>query len=317
MTDIVVLYDKIHGLDPEEYANRIRDSHPNLEVVVARTPSEEQEYLREATVATGYQINSEIVKKSESLELFVCTFAGIGHLPLDELEEADVTVTSASGVHGPNVAEQVMGYILAEVRNLHQAWDQNNQSEWNHFQGGELRGSTATVVGMGPIGTEILARFNDFGVETIGVRYTPEKGGNADEIVGFEKTLDAAARSDYLVMACPLTDTTEGLVDKQMFNALPSDAMLVNIARGPVVETDALVAALRGNDIQSAALDVTDPEPLPADHPLWNLSNCLITPHNAGHTPEYWNRCTKILSDAVEETSLTQRPVADHGRTDD
>lgn len=304
MSEIVVLHDKIHGLDPEEYANTIREAHPDLSVVIARTPSEEKKYLAKATIATGYQINEELVASSESLELFACTFAGIGHLPLEALEEAGVAVTNASGVHGPNVSEQVMGYVLSDVRNLRRAWEQNERGEWNHFQGGELRGSTATVVGMGPIGREILARFNDFGVETIGVRYTPDKGGNADEIVGFEGTLDAAARTDYLVLACPLTETTEGLIDDEVFNALSTDAMLVNIARGPVVKTDALVAALRGNDIRSAALDVTDPEPLPVDHPLWKLTNCLVTPHNAGHTPEYWNRCTEILSDAVEETSI-------------
>lgn len=304
MTDIVVLHHKIHGLDPEAYANTIRQARPDLDVVVARTPAEEREYLADATVATGYQIDAELVASSETLELFACTFAGIGHLPLDALEEAEVTVTNASGVHGPNVAEQVLAYVLSDVRNLRRAWTQNERGEWNHFQGGELRGSTATVVGMGPIGKEIIARFNDFGVETIGVRYTPEKGGNADEIVGFEETLAAAARSDYLVLACPLTETTEGLVDESVFNALSTNSMLVNIARGPVVETDALVAALRGNDIRSAALDVTDPEPLPADHPLWKLSNCLITPHNAGHTPEYWSRCTEILCEAIAESSL-------------
>jgi len=304
MTDVVVLHHKIHGLDPDDYAETIRQARPDLDVVVARTPEEERIYLAEATVATGYQIESELVATSETLELFACTFAGIGHLPLDALEEAGVTVTNASGVHGPNVAEQVLGYVLSDVRNLRRAWEQNERGEWNHFQGGELRGSTATVVGMGPIGKEIIARFNDFGVETIGVRYTPDKGGNADEVVGFEGTLDAAARSDYLVLACPLTETTEGLIDKQVFGALSTDAMLVNIARGQVVDTDALVSALRGNDIRSAALDVTDPEPLPAEHPLWTLSNCLVTPHNAGHTPAYWSRCTDILVDAVDTTSL-------------
>ncbi|ELY86216.1 D-2-hydroxyacid dehydrogenase [Natrialba taiwanensis] len=308
MTDIVVLHDKIHGLDPTAYAETIRDELPDLEVAVARTPGAERDLLREATVATGYQIDPELVSASDNLELFACTFAGTGHLPLETLEAEGVAVTSASGVHGPNIAEQVLGYVLADVRNLHQGWEQHERGEWNHYQGGELRGSTATVVGMGPIGQEILARFDDFGVETIGVRYTPAKGGNADEVVGFDDALEAAARSDYLVLACPLTETTEGIVDEQLLGALPMDAMLVNIARGPVVDTDALVAALRGNDIRSAALDVTDPEPLPADHPLWSLGNCLVTPHNAGHTPNYWDRCTEILCDALEKTSL--RPLA-------
>lgn len=304
MTDIVVLHDKVHGLDPASYAETIRDAVPEATVSLARTPEEERTHLTEAQVATGYQIDPDDVRASDSLKLFVCTFAGTGHLPLDALEESGVTVVSASGVHGPNIAEQVLGYVLADVRNLRQGWEQHNRAEWNHYQGSELRGATATVVGMGPIGQEVIDRFDAFGVETIGVRYTPEKGGNADEVVGFDRTLEVAAKSDYLVLACPLTDVTEGLIDEQVFGALPTDSMLVNVARGPVVDTDALVSALRGNDIRSAALDVTDPEPLPSDHPLWTLSNCLITPHNAGHTPYYWERCTDILVDALDDVAL-------------
>jgi len=304
MTHIVVLHDKVHGLDPTEYAETLRDTVPNASVTLARTPEEEQAELDEAQVATGYQIDPEHVRASDSLELFVCTFAGTGHLPLDALDEADVAVVSASGVHGPNIAEQVMGYVLADVRNLRQGWEQHERAEWNHYQGGELRDSTATVVGMGPIGEEILDRFNAFDVETVGVRYTPEKGGNADEVVGFDRMLAVAARSEYLVLACPLTDVTEGLIDDEVFGALPTNSMLVNVARGAVVDTDALVSALRGNDIRSAALDVTAPEPLPADHPLWTLSNCLVTPHNAGHTPYYWDRCADILVDALDNTTL-------------
>jgi len=306
MTDVVVLRQKIHGLDPADYADAIREHLPDADVALARTPSEERELLMEASVATGFQIDPDVVAASNSLDLFVCTFAGTDHLPLDALEDAGVTVANASGVHGPNIAEQVLGYVLADVRNLRQGWEQHERAEWNHYQGGELAGSTATVVGMGPIGETIIDRFQAFDVETIGVRYTPEKGGNADDVIGFEETalLDAFARSDYLVLACPLTDTTEGLVDEEVFLTLPTDAMVVNVARGPVIDTDALVAALRGNDIGSAALDVTDPEPLPADHPLWTMRNCLVTPHNSGHTPEYWNRCADILVDAASDAAL-------------
>ncbi len=301
MTDIVVLNDKIHGLDPEAYAETIRDAPIDATVSLARTPVEERALLMEASVATGYQIDPDLIEASETLDLFVCTFAGTDHLPLDTLEAEGVVVESASGVHGPNVSEQVLGYVLTEVRNLRQGWTQHERSEWCHYQGGELQGSTVTVVGMGPIGQTIVNRFNAFGVNTIGVRYTPSKGGNADEIIGFDDDalLEAFSRTDYLVLACPLTETTEHLIDEDIFLTLPTDSMLVNVARGPVVDTDALVTALHGNDIASAALDVTDPEPLPADHPLWTLRNCLVTPHNAGHTPQYWERCTEILVESL------------------
>jgi phosphoglycerate dehydrogenase-like enzyme len=301
MTDVVVLRHKIHGLSVADYAETLQAALPELEVTLARTAAEESELLQEATVATGYAISADQVEAAESLELFVCTFAGTGHLPTETLADHDVALESASGVHGPNIAEQVLGYILSFVCRLDRAWDQKGRAEWNHFQTGELRGSTATVVGMGPIGETIIDRLNAFDVETIGVRYTPSKGGPADEVIGFDDAAvdDAFSRSEYLVLACPLTDLTEGLVDEDALLSLPIDAVVVNIARGQVVETDALVDALQTNMIRGAALDVTDPEPLPQESPLWDLQNCYITPHNAGHTPQYWDRCADILAEAL------------------
>jgi len=95
------------------------------------------------------------------------------------------------------------------------------------------------------------------------------------------------------VLACPLTNVTEGLIDEDAFLSLPIDALVVNIARGQVIGTDALVKALQTNMIRGAALDVTDPGPLPQDSPLWEFRNCYITPHNAGHTPQCWDRCAE------------------------
>jgi len=301
MTDIVVLRGKIHGLSPADYAETLAERFPDLDVTYAETPERQRELLSEARVATGYNVDGEAVRESDSLELFCCTFAGTGHLPLDAFEEGGVRVVSASGVHGPNIGEQVLGYILAETRNLRTGWEQTEQNTWSHYQAGELKDSTVTVVGMGPIGEAILERLDPFGVERIGVRYTPEKGGPAESVIGFDGGgfQDALARTDYLVLACPLTDTTRSLVDDTALKTLPADAYLVNVARGPVVDTDALVAALRGNDVGGAALDVTDPEPLPSDHPLWDLPDCLITPHNAGHTPEYWERCADIMAEEI------------------
>ncbi len=302
MTDIVVLRGKIHGLSPADYADVLAERFPEREVAYAETPAEERELLSTARVATGYTVDADAIRESDSLELFCCTFAGTGHLPLDAFEENGVRVVSASGVHGPNIGEQVLGYLLAAARNLRQGWEQTEASVWSHYQAGELKDSTVTVVGMGPIGEAILERLEPFGVERIGVRYTPAKGGTAEEVIGFdgEELQGALARTDYLVLACPLTDVTRSLVDAEALDTLPADAYLVNVARGPVVDTDALVAALRGNDIGGAALDVTEPEPLPSAHPLWDLPDCLITPHNAGHTPEYWERCADIVAEEIE-----------------
>jgi len=303
MTDIVVLDHKIHGLSAADYAAALRETLRGYDIALARTPAEKSKQLETATVATGYQISETQVESADSLSLFICTFAGTGHLPLETLERNGVTVENASGVHGPNIAEQVLGNILTFVRRLDQGWRQEQRSSWNHYQAGELKGSTATVIGQGPIGRTIVDRLNAFDVTTIGVRYTPSKGGPADEVIGFEDAdiNEALARTDHLVLACPLTDLTAELIDEEALLLLPTHATLVNVARGEIVDTDALVDALQTNKLRGAALDVTAPEPLPADSPLWELENCHITPHNAGHTPKYWDRCAEIVKTALAE----------------
>ncbi|WP_423744420.1 D-2-hydroxyacid dehydrogenase (plasmid) [Haladaptatus sp. SPP-AMP-3] len=296
---VLVLRRGTHGMPVSDYADELRERLPNHEILHASTPDEEREYIADAEIVTGMTIDESLLAHAENMELFACAYAGTGHLPLDALESRGVAVTNASGVHGPNIAEHVVGAMLTFTRKFLRAGRQQSRREWRHFQAHELQGSTVTVVGLGAIGQAIVERLDGFGVETVGVRYSPEKGGPTDEVVGFDDLHDALARTDYLVLACPLTDDTRGLLDVAAFDTLPSHAVLVNIARGKVVETDALVSALRGNHIRGAALDVTDPEPLPEDHPLWTFENVLITPHMAGHTPEYYSRLADIVAENV------------------
>jgi phosphoglycerate dehydrogenase-like enzyme len=294
--DVAVLRQKIHGMPAADYAAALRERLPEHGVRLARTPEAERDAFA-ARVVTGHRVDSE--QLDAGMEVFACSWAGTDHLPVDDLADAGVAVTNAAGVHGPNVAEHAIGSILAFTRGFDVAWQRKREREWRSFQAAELQGSTVTVVGLGAIGESIVSRLDGFGVDTVGVRYTPGKGGPTDEVYGFEAVHEAFAESDYLVLACPLTDTTEGLIDREAFETLPAEAVVVNVARGPVVDTDALVWALRRNHIRGAALDVTDPEPLPEDHPLWNFGNVLITPHNAGHTPAYYERLADIVAENV------------------
>ncbi|MFC4246371.1 D-2-hydroxyacid dehydrogenase [Natribaculum luteum] len=308
--DVLVLRKGTHGTPVEEYAAAIRERLPETDVRLARTPAEEREAIRDARFVTGMTLEEELLETAADLEVFACAYAGTGHLPLERLRERGVTVTNASGVHGPNMGEHVLGSILSFTRRFHVGARRQRRREWRHYRAHELQGSTVTVVGLGAIGRAVVERLEPFGVETIGVRYTPEKGGPTDEVVGFDDDAvhDALARTDYLVLACPLTDATRGLIDREAFVTLPPESVLVNVARGPVVDTDALVEALRSNWIRGASLDVTDPEPLPEDHPLWTFENVQITPHNAGHTPKYYERLADIVAenvDRIRETSET------------
>ncbi|MFB6096247.1 MAG: D-2-hydroxyacid dehydrogenase [Haloferacaceae archaeon] len=302
--DVAVLRQKIHGLSAEEYAETLRERLPDHEVALARTPTEERDLLSRVSVATGFTVDPEMLAETD-LDLFACIYAGTGHLPMDALAEHGVAVTNASGVHGPNIAEHVLGAILSFSRDFHTAFRRRERREWRSFPTRELAGSTVTVVGLGAIGQAVVDRLEPFDVHTVGVRYTPEKGGPTDEVYGFEGIHEAVADADYVAVAAPLSDATEGLFDSQVFRTMAPESVLVNVGRGPIVDTDALVSALRRNAIRGAALDVTDPEPLPADHPLWGFDNVLLTPHNAGHTPKYWERMADILERNLEIAAET------------
>ncbi|THE65645.1 D-2-hydroxyacid dehydrogenase [Salinadaptatus halalkaliphilus] len=300
-TNVLVLRSDTHGIPIEQYVQALRKRLPERTVELASTPAAEHEAIQAAPFVTGMALEESLLEAADALDVFACGFAGTDHLPLAVLAERNVRVTNASGVHGPNIAEHVLGAILRFTRLFHVGDRRQRRREWRHYQTHELQGSTVTVVGLGAIGQAVTERLEPFGVETIGIRYTPEKGGPTDEVIGFEAAAvqEAFARTDYLVLACPLTETTRGLVDREALTTLDPNAVVVNVARGPVVETDALVDALRRQDIRGASLDVTDPEPLPEDHPLWGFDNVQITPHNSGHTPEYYERLADIVAENV------------------
>lgn len=299
--DVVVLREGTEGLSMESYAEALRERLRDYSVALARTPKAERELITRARIVTGITVDEELLSRAERLELFACTFAGTDHVPVDALAEHGVAVTNAGGIHAPGIAEQAIGNMLVFARRLHEGWRRKSNKEWRHFQSYEFADSTVTVVGLGSIGQQVVQRLEGFDVDTIGIRYTPSKGGPTDEILGFEAGAihEAFSRSDYVVVACPLNDLTRGLVGEAELATLPPNAVVVNAARGGIVDTEALVSALQSSKIRGAALDVTDPEPLSVDHPLWDLENCLITPHTGGHTPKHWDRLADIVADNV------------------
>jgi phosphoglycerate dehydrogenase-like enzyme len=303
--DVMVRREDVHGMPASEYATALRERLPEYDIKLARTPAEERDLAASAQVITGTTIDEPLLDRAENLRLFASSYAGYGHLPMDAIESHGASVTTASGVHGPNIAEDVLGYLLALTRRHHEGWRRQQNREWRAYPVGEFAGSTVTVVGLGALGSAVVERLQGFDVDTIGIRHSPAQGGPTDEVVGPDRLHDALARTDHLVLTVPLTDETEGMLGETEFTTLPPDATVVNVARGPVIDTAALVSAIQSNAIGGAALDVTDPEPLPEDHPLWGFENVLITPHNAGNTPKYYERLADILAENLRQVEDT------------
>jgi phosphoglycerate dehydrogenase-like enzyme len=191
-----------------------------------------------------------------------------------------VTLCNAGDARSPAVAQWVVAAILADLIGFQRAEGARLARSWEHWQPRELAGKRVVIVGYGSIGRAVERRLVPFGVRVGRVARSARHG-----VEPVERLAQAVEGADAVVVLAPLSDSTRGLVDAEVIAHMKEGALLVNAGRGPVVDTNALVAAVRAGHIR-AALDVTDPEPLPADHVLWTLDGVFITPHNAGDTPE-------------------------------
>ena len=241
--------------------------------------------------------------------------AGNDAVPLDAFDERGVTFARGT-VHGSAVAEHALALALALLRGLPAFRDRQRGGEWDRALGAglsSLAGRTLAVVGLGEIGEAVVRRALAFEARVVGVTRRPgaycgRLGAEAVRPPG--ALLDVLETADVLVLACPLTDETAGLVGAAALDALPETAVLVNVARGPVVDEDALVDALRDGAIAGAGLDVFEAEPLPADSPLWDLDEALVTPHVAVHSRWYADR---VIGRFLESYDRWRRGESPHG----
>lgn len=178
VSDIVVLREGREGSPMESYAAALRDRCPDTVVTLARTPEQERKLIADASVVTGITVEPDLVEAASNLELFARVFAGTDHVPVDALAARGIPVTNAAGTHAPGIAEQPIGSMLVFTRRLHEAWRRQGTAEWRRFRSVEFTDSTVTVVGSGAIGRALTRRLAGFGVDTIGIRYTPSKGAD-------------------------------------------------------------------------------------------------------------------------------------------
>lgn len=226
--------------------------------------------------------------------------AWVGHLP------DDVTLCDASGVHDSSTAEWVMAAILAHVRDFPAFVRAQSRREWAYqayAPTDELAGKRVLIVGAGSIGQALAARLAPFEVEVVRVARRARDG-----VHSARELPELLPRADVIVLVVPLTPQTQGMVDASFLRRVPDGALLVNAARGPVVDTAALTEELATGRI-AAALDVVEPEPLPADHPLWTMPNVLITPHVAGSVRGFLPRAYRLVGEQLRRYCAGQ-PLA-------
>lgn len=235
---------------------------------------------------------------SADLEWIHSIQSGVDRFPLDELRAAGVRLTNSTGIHGDAVGETVAGYMLQFARQLHHYRSNQERRVWSRGEWDDaytLRGTTVCVVGLGTLGRGIAARADALGMDVVGVKRTPTPVDHVGTVHPTPELRAAIADAKFVAVAVPLTDETEGLVGEAELAEMRNDAVLVNVARGSVVDEAALVNSLERGEIGGAALDVFETEPLPGTSPLWEMENVIVTPHVAAMTGSYYRRIAALV----------------------
>ena len=281
---------------PDDNAVRLLGDLPDgVEVVVWDGTGEKPARLAETTFWVPQVEDSEDLPGKfaalPKLEVMQLTSAGVEDI-VEHLPEG-VTLCNARGVHGSSVAELVLTLILASQRRLPYFLDAQREGRWDLVEADDLVDKRVVILGAGDLGDQTARRLRAFDAEPVLVASSARDG-----IHGIDELPVLLPDADVVVVTLPLTPETTGLVDAAFLARMPDGALLVNVARGKVVDTDALLVELTSGRLR-AALDVVEPEPLPAGHPLWQAPNLILTPHAAGHVKAAGPRAFALVADQL------------------
>ena len=282
----------------DKHIARIREVAPLLEARVHPSILEALDDLPDAEIMITYgeDLTPEIIGKCVQLKWIMVISAGLERMPFEVIAERGILVTNARGIHKIPMAEYALGMILMFSRRFVELYQNQMQHKWDRtIRIDELYGQTLGVVGAGAIGSEIAKRAKAFGMKTLGVAATLRQQEEFDEMFDRSKMDEVIQRSDYLIVITPLTEQTKGLIGAREIGLMKSNAVLINISRGAVVDEPALLAALQARATRGAGLDVFNVEPLPEDHPFWSLDNVVLTPHLSSRSPKYMERAQEIF----------------------
>jgi phosphoglycerate dehydrogenase-like enzyme len=266
-----------------------------------------EEVLKQTEVLLSNPVvPDDILGRAPNLRWVQLTSAGADRLiDSDLVRSSSVSVTTASGIHAIPIGEWVIGAIIAFAKGFPRAFRSQQERTWRPYIASELERATVGIVGLGAIGRHVARLAKGFGMRVIATRRSQDATmpgvdcgePDVDEMFARDELRDLLAECDYVVLAVPLTEASRHLIGEAELASMKRNAVIVNIARGAVIDQRALIDAVRNGVIGGAALDVTDPEPLPPDSELWALDNMMITPHISGGTPRYMDRAIDLFCD--------------------
>jgi phosphoglycerate dehydrogenase-like enzyme len=292
---VVTMLDRQKASKPDAVA-WLKEVAGEAEIVVATSRDVPAAQLEGADVLLGY-CTHENLKNGKALRYILNYSAGVDNCASSPLAQTrEILVTNMQRVYGPGIAEHVIGMMYTLTRKLYMFRDRQREQQWDRAavertSMQEVQGRTLLVAGLGGIGTEIARRAHGLGMRVLATRNSSREGPDFVAYVGLSDELHTlAGQADVVVNATPLTPGTTGLFDRSFFSAMKPGAYFINVGRGRSVVTEDLIEALNSERIGGAALDVTDPEPLPPNHPLWTAKHVFITPHVSASSDEQMRR---------------------------
>ncbi len=289
-------------------AERFAVRRPEIAHFQTWTPEDTRARIGEGDVlvASGFWKNDLLADASKLKFVQVCA---VGHDQFDKAAVSDrgIRLCNSAGVNANAVSDHAFALLLGLTRQVHVARSNQQNAFWRPMisdrskREDELPGKTMLIYGVGQIGGRIAKLAKAFGMTVLGVRRDVSKTVEGiDELHPTDAFQSLIPRADVVVLSCPLTDETRGLMNAAGFAAMKPSAYLVNVARGGCVEQDALIAALEAGTIAGAGIDVTEPEPLPSDSKLWSFDNVILTPHTGGETRAYEDNVIDALIENLE-----------------
>jgi phosphoglycerate dehydrogenase-like enzyme len=235
----------------------------------------------------GAHMADHVLEKGKKLRWIQALGTGVDGIVDRPPFRKGVLVSNMHGLHGDSVPEAAIMLMLALARDLPRALRQRNARKWERYPSQLLKGKTVGIFGVGAIARSLAPKCRSFGMTVVGITSAPRAMEGFDRMVHRDDLESAVRELDFLVLLTPYTPETHGIVGAKMLAAMKPSAFLVNLARGGIVDEDALVGALREKRLAGAALDVFAAEPLPEDHPLWSMDNVIVTPHLGGFHDQY------------------------------
>jgi phosphoglycerate dehydrogenase-like enzyme len=271
-----------------------------------RVSDETMEAIADAEVYFGFGVPGSLIRGAPRLRWAHSASAGVGSSITPELRESGVVLTNSAGVYAEAMADTVMAGVMYFLRGLDYAVAQQREGTWDQTpfvthqaKMRETQDARVLVVGAGGIGSAVARRFQALGCRCVGIRRRPELGlpEGFSRIEGPESLDEELPVADVVVLSAPLTAESRHLLDSARLALLPEGAIVVNVARGALLDEEALVGVLDSGRVRGAVLDVFSKEPLPLDSPLWRHPHVLVTPHVSGVSPRHWERALSLFQD--------------------